>query len=327
MKELKMPIHVLQLLSLAGRIRPHHVSLPQIEVDLRKCMAGYKGEKAIEYHLRFLDKERYLILHDLRLRIGNTHLQIDVLILTPHCYIITEVKNIQGTLYFDPVFNQLIRSKDGFEEGFQDPTNQVKRQQFQLLEWLKMNNLPKAPLHSFIGISDPKTILKTSLNNHNISKSISHGIELPFKIENLRQKYNEPNVSQKDLKRIGRRLIKKNEPLIFDVFRKYGILQSDILKGVRCLKCERTPIRRDRGKWVCPTCEYDSKYAHYSSIMDYALLINLNFTNREISDFLLVDSKDITYGLLKEMGLPREGRNYKMPLDFVINHGYKRENY
>ncbi|WP_408010650.1 nuclease-related domain-containing protein [Pseudalkalibacillus sp. A8] len=106
--------------------------------------------------------------------------------LSPYFYTIVEVKNIMGTLYFDPVFNQLIRKKTyGYEVGFPDPTFQVKRQQSQFFKWLKQYNLPTAPVRYLIGIGDSKTILKTSINNHYISKWIVHKWAAAFKIESF----------------------------------------------------------------------------------------------------------------------------------------------
>ncbi|WP_082919413.1 nuclease-related domain-containing protein [Cytobacillus oceanisediminis] len=76
-----------------------------------------RGEEAVDYFLK--DLPEFIIVKDTRLSNGNgDFFQIDMLLLCPIFLLILEIKNISGTLYFDPAFNQLKMSKQENERGF-----------------------------------------------------------------------------------------------------------------------------------------------------------------------------------------------------------------
>ncbi|WP_197205174.1 nuclease-related domain-containing protein [Cytobacillus firmus] len=56
----------------------------------------------------------------------SINFQIDIIILTPYFISILEVKNISGSLYFNSIFTQMVRTIEDKEEGFPDPVKQVK---------------------------------------------------------------------------------------------------------------------------------------------------------------------------------------------------------
>ncbi|WP_261132481.1 nuclease-related domain-containing protein [Bacillus sp. Marseille-Q3570] len=325
-KKLQIPLNLLQLIALRRRIPPDHPKYPQLLKSYNKLRKGYRGEKKIEYQLRYLDANRYYIFHDIRLPIGNTHFQIDFLLLSPFLNIIVESKNIGGTLYFDPVFKQLIRRKpDGSEDVFPDPTLQVERQQSQLNKWLVENNLPTNLVEYLIGVSDSNTILKTSLKNHNISKWIVHQWSIAFKIEGFEKNYTHAEISEKDLKRIIRKILKKNEPQIEEILDNYNISDKEIVTGVQCTECFRFKMIRLRNKWKCPQCNFESKTAHQSAISDYALLMNPTFANRQIRPFLDGISPKTTNYLLNKMNIKKEGRKYFLNPQQIYDYADKGE--
>ncbi|WP_052144744.1 nuclease-related domain-containing protein [Halalkalibacter okhensis] len=111
-KERKIPLKILKLEALLRRLPAHHSIRNKIEEELKKRKAGYRGEQAIDYHLKTQPIDDGLILHDNRLKQGKDHFfQIDTLIVTTRFFMILEIKNITGTLYFDQEFQQLIRKK------------------------------------------------------------------------------------------------------------------------------------------------------------------------------------------------------------------------
>lgn len=131
-KPRKIPLSIRKLEALIRRLPPYHPKLPFISEELNKKMAGYKGESSLDFYLGFLDPKQYFIFHDLRLKDDSRFFQIDTLIVTKSYLLIIEVKNIAGTIHFDPLFNQLIRIKEGKEMAFPDPLLQVKRHELQL---------------------------------------------------------------------------------------------------------------------------------------------------------------------------------------------------
>jgi hypothetical protein len=186
-KERKYPINILKLEALIRRL-PYNYPKPQkIEEELAKSLAGYRGEQSVDYHLTFLPNKKYLILHALRLPgEGNRYFQLDTLILSSRFFLILEVKNFLGTLYFDQTFHQLIRTANGKEEAFQDPILQVRRQQQQLNLWLTKHKVPSIPIVPLIVISNPSTIIKAAPQHEEIlQNNVIHAATLPLKFELL----------------------------------------------------------------------------------------------------------------------------------------------
>ncbi|MCF6136789.1 nuclease-related domain-containing protein [Pseudalkalibacillus berkeleyi] len=330
--QINKPFIALQLMALLRRSPAKDRSHPKHSIIIRRLkrvMGGFRGEESVFYQLNYLPKEQFLILHGPRLSNENTYFQIDFLVLSPHFYTIIEVKNIYGELYFDPVFDQLIRKMpDGTQTGLQDPTSQVKIQKMQLRKWLKHHKLPIAPIKYLITVSDPKTILNTSLANHNISNWIIHKHALMSKFEHFIKANPKEIISNKDVKKIARKIKRKNEPLLSDVLDTYKFTPSQITSGVSCPKCLELPIPRHkyRKNWVCPTCRASSNQAYFEAIADYALLINNTFSNRQMRLFLHIDSDSTVYNLLKKMNIQTVGRKHSISLDDVYMYANKNFN-
>ncbi|MBA9028191.1 nuclease-related domain-containing protein [Peribacillus huizhouensis] len=68
--------------ALVRRLPENHPKRPLVEKDLAKRLAGYRGEKAVDYHLTEVSKKQSLILHDLRLKARTHYFQLDTIILT-----------------------------------------------------------------------------------------------------------------------------------------------------------------------------------------------------------------------------------------------------
>jgi hypothetical protein len=107
--------------ALLRELPPDHKKRPEIQYSLRKNLAGYRGEKELDYHFSFLPDESFLIFNDLRLpRSLNPQrfFQMDTLLLSPQFIVLIESKNIYGHLFFDSHTKQVIRTFDGKKEGF-----------------------------------------------------------------------------------------------------------------------------------------------------------------------------------------------------------------
>ena len=61
-------------------------------------MAGYYGEKSLDYHLSSLNQEKFDIYPGLRLSIRSQYFQIDSLVITTRFLLIIEIKNLKGEL-------------------------------------------------------------------------------------------------------------------------------------------------------------------------------------------------------------------------------------
>lgn len=307
-KERKIPLTIKKYEALLRRLPKNHPKREQIEEELAKSLAGYQGEKAIDYYLDFLPQDRYYIFHDLRLKVGDKkYTQIDTCILTSRFLLILEVKNISGTLFFDQSFHQLIRTKNEKEEGFPDPVLQVKRQQHFVTKWLQNNRFPSIPIETFIVISHPSSIIKTAPRHKEIYEKVLHSAYLPQKIEQLEKCYQKDILTLKVMKKISRHFIKKHTPLDFDVLSQFELSKSEILSGVHCPTCFTLPLVRKRGTWLCQKCPSSYKDAHVQTLHDYALLISPTITNRECRDFLHLSSPSIASKLLVSLSLKHWG--------------------
>ena len=201
LKPRKLPLSVQKYQALTRRTPPNHPKIPLIKENLRKGIAGYRGECAIDYPLTFLSNKKYSILHDVRLPDESRFFQMDSILICNEFILILEVKNIAGKLYFDPVFNQLIRTIGTEEKALSDPLTQVKRHEEQFQRWLNYNKLPSIPILSLVVISHPSTIITTSPENRNLNQIVIHRDQLPTKIMQFEKQYHEPLFQKKNARK------------------------------------------------------------------------------------------------------------------------------
>ncbi|QNF27103.1 nuclease-related domain-containing protein [Metabacillus elymi] len=309
LKHREFPLTIEKLEALLLRLPLKHPKIPIIIEDLKKRMAGYRGEEAIDYYLSFLEEKDYYIFHDIRLKGKNHYFQIDTLILTRKIAIIIEVKNISGTIYFDPIFKQLIQTKDQTEKAYQYPLIQLERQESQLKEWLVNNNLKEMKITSIVVISNPSTVIRSSPDDQIIHHKVIRKENLPAKIIQLEKSINSPDIEEKELKKISRKLLKKHTNADFSILARFKINESEILNGVICSSCNYLPLIRVKANWHCPKCNRKDKQAHIQAIKEYKLLVKPTISNAEMRYFLNITSPAIANRLLKSMNLRYTGSN------------------
>ncbi|MBS2969801.1 NERD domain-containing protein [Metabacillus sp. KIGAM252] len=307
-KPLQIPRSLKQLQALKRRLDPDHPNYEAVLQDLAIQTAGYKGEKEMEYPLSFLPAETYQIFHDLRLHDGIHFFQIDVLLLSRSFITILEVKNIAGTLIFDSDFNQLIRIQNNIKEPFPDPIVQVKRQRLQLVNWLRKNSLPVLPIQEYVAIGNPRTMLETSQNNHDILRKVLHCNTIPFKIKELEKVYQKEFLTSEQLDELSNKLLAAHSDLEKNMMSKHQISTHNILPGVYCIKCSKLTMRRLKNSvWMCGLCGITSKDAHIEALEDYAHLFQNSISNREAKSFLNLSSSSTVKRLLKSLNLDTTG--------------------
>ncbi len=314
-KKRTVPIEILILEALLRRLQPDHPKIPQIQAELAKRKKGYRGELSLNYYLDLIDTPEFLILHDIRLTDGKSFFQIDTLMITPYFFLILEVKNIAGTLYFEDESNQMIRTLNNEEEGMPNPILQALRHSRQFKNWLTQRKLPLLPIEHLVIISDPKTIIKAS--RPSIFTKVMHNANLPFTFEKFQNRHTKETLTMKEMKKIAGAIEKHHTPKKPDPLVQFFISQTEILKGVHCSKCSALPIERKRGYWYCDNCCAKSQDAYIQALKDYTLLIKPTFTNEEIRDFLQIPSSKLIFRLLKSMNLEytgeKKGRMYRLP--------------
>lgn len=258
---------------------------PDILSDRAKFNAGFNGEKSLDYHLTDLPQENYYIFHDLRLprdKTKNLYFQLDSLIITPHYCLIIEVKNLIGNLYFDHQFNQVIRTRNGIEEAFPDPIIQVEYQASCFKEWLSSHKIAGIPIFYLVVITNIHSVIKISPSYKKSLNKIVRGKDLIRTIHRLTKNYTHRYLSQKDIKKLSKLLIKNHKQINIDILKQYEIRKEDIATGVICPYCGKLPLKREMRHWLCLACSNKNAEAHIKAIYDYALLINSQVKNEEL---------------------------------------------
>jgi hypothetical protein len=310
-KKRTIPIHLQQLDALLRRIPKDHPKQKRISEDFSKRMAGYHGEQSIDYHLSFLSKQNYTILHDIRLYDGSHYFQLDTLILTTKFALFLEVKNIAGTLLFDSEFNQLVRiSNNGKPEGLPNPMLQIYRQQLQLRKIVPHN----LPIESLVVISNPRTLIKSTSNE--TPTNVIHSANLIKRISELNAIYKEDILSTTSWNKLANYILCSHRPLKVDILKSYDLTVSDLITGVQCPNCANFSMTRTRKSWKCPTCNFTFPNAHIQALKDYALLVQISVKNQHVRDFLHLTSLTTVKTLLQRLNFPHEGkckgRTYKL---------------
>ncbi|MFE8700616.1 nuclease-related domain-containing protein [Cytobacillus sp. FJAT-54145] len=316
-KPKRVPLFLRKLRALQKRLPQNHPKLPLILEELSKREAGYKGESSLDYHLSFLDPNQYFIFHDLRLRFQTHYFQMDILIVSRSFIVILEVKNIAGSLFFDTIFNQLIRTKDGVETAFQDPLIQIQRQESNLKNWLLNKQIPDMPIFSLVVISNPHTIIRTPPKYHYLNYKIIRPEIISNKINHFEITSEEVILTEKELKKLAKMINKEDTVLDSPILERFQIDSSELRKGVFCNSCGFLPMIRTHGSWYCPSCKTYCKNGHLQALNDYRLLVSNEITNMEMRKFLIISSRANTTRLLQSMNLSfignNKGRIYQLP--------------
>jgi hypothetical protein len=313
LNERKGPIKIAQLKALLRRISKNHPKKPLIMQELNRKKAGLWGEREVDRKLLRIDQDKYLIIRDIRLPNGDgTFFQIDTLVLSTCFILIIEAKNISGSLYFDLVNHQFYRiNEDGKHESFPDPVSQARLHLLQLRQWLLRHKFPTIYLDFLVSMTNPHSLYRVLQNGHPMEKKICANAGLTWEIDNLEEQYQKEMITEKELRKICKALLKAHTPLQpSEILQQYEISILDLLTGVHCPNCECIPLIYQGGKWHCPDCKRLFKDAHLGAIDDHFLLISPRITNSEFRRFVHLESRNVATKMLKNT-------------DFMVN-GTKR---
>ncbi|MGM0838143.1 MAG: nuclease-related domain-containing protein [Bacillota bacterium] len=318
-----MPSFLLTFFALLNRLCEEHQKYLVVKNDYERRKAGYYGEKSINYYLSLIPDitSDFKVFHNLRLPYKDSYFQIDLLLLFPSFFIILEVKNLTGTLIFDPAHQQLLQIKSiegvNTEKSIMDPVLQAKRQFTQFQSWLKTNKFSPLPGEFLAVLTNPNAIIKTLSNPELINERVIRSVGLSFKVEKYIQKYNDSTTNKKEWKKLSSQIQKGNVPIETNLLSLYEIDKSELLTGVQCSKCNRLGMNRCKGRWNCPQCYHTSKDAHLQALRDYSTLVSKIISIKEFCRFLKIDSIHTARRIIRSMNLPSKGntsdRKYILP--------------
>lgn len=311
-KERKIPLVILILEALCRRLSPNHPKYQEIQEELGRRRAGFQGEVAFDYYLRFLPKDKYMILHDLNLPDGDYNCQIDTLLISQEYALIIELKNMAGKLVFDTENEQFIQINNEREKGYPYPITQAERHQEYLRKLLKEHKYPSMPIEYEVVISNSyTTYVVTGKNTHKVKPRVCKADVFQNKISYFENQHTKPVLEARGLRKLCRLLMKMNTVPTSYILRKYGINKHNLSIGVFCPRCSYFPMIEKRAKWFCPSCKTYSKDAHISALMDYFLLIDSQITNQQFRDFCHITSPHTSKRFLISANLSYDPRTKK----------------
>ena len=217
-KSCSIPIKVTQIEELLPRLALNHPKRLALESELGRTTAGYWGEKSVSSILEVLPKNEYFIFHDIRLQGKPYPFQIDLLVLSSYFFLILEVKNMAGELYFDDSFKQIIRTLNNQTEAFDDPVMQVNLQRKQLQAWLSAKKLPLIPIETLVVSANSKAVLRAE--NKRLSDLVVRKNNLVTKIEDAGSKASARDHIEKRIEKTSKLIIKSTYALYSQFIRK-----------------------------------------------------------------------------------------------------------
>ncbi|MDF2608465.1 MAG: hypothetical protein K0S34_2667, partial [Bacillales bacterium] len=224
--------------------------------------------------------------------------------LTTNYIIILEVKYIRGTIEFDEVFHQLIRTnEDGSKDVYHDPVLQVIGYQKNLYNWLFKNKYYDVPIIPLVIVAHPNSIVVTNSKNKHYINTIVRSNFLISKLENIENKYNRKVFERKDLKKLCRHLIKNNIEDCYEVLNTYNVRRVDLLSGIYCYRCKQLSVKREHGVWICTICNHINNEAYIDALNDYVYLVSDIITNKNFRMFTNVESRRVFNRITEKLNI------------------------
>src|SRR5690625_841075 len=300
------PLVLKKLEAAVLRLPKNFPRLPEIQQEIGRRYKGYVGEQKVDYHLEILAPQ-FTIIQDVCLKVQGRKFQTDTIIITDHAIFFIESKNFDGPITFNTILKQFTRHDGKTETGYRYPITQAETYRLHLMNWLREHNFHNIPIHYFIAISDPSTVINVIGDAESIARIVVHGENVPQMIIKANEKIK--GNTRLASRQLGETILRGCVEQDFDILRKYEVKGSDILTGVRCPSCQRLGMERTRAYWRCPSCNYQSKKAHLSSIAEYLHLVKPWITNKESMRFLNIDSRNLATRLLKSANLIYDSKN------------------
>ncbi|ANU12155.1 nuclease [Planococcus antarcticus DSM 14505] len=291
---------------LLARLDHQHPQRPFLERELHWKTAGKRGEERIRKKFNeFYQEEEFHTLWNVNLKIDNWFVQMDGLLLTEHCAIIIESKNISGQLHFDEKTGEFFRvNPTGEKTVMENPKIQLNKHIRFLTHFFKMKkiNLSVAGLIVFTA-KDCEFISKP----HGVSicktyQMIEYLLEIlqafPLEAENIK------------LSKIKKLILTNQTPYKqAPLCTYYFIDPKDLNPGVYCPNCKILTMQRAKRNWICTECGVRNASAHILAIQEYLTFVETNITNQKLREFCGFESRAVATRLLSQLDLKRIGKS------------------
>ena len=283
-----MPENYHALTRLKARLSEQHEKYSSIIEKLDQISAGYYGEMRTD---RFIEEVQFPqqvhIIPDLHFRLhAKRYIQIDTLILTKSYILITEIKNITGSLRFKEYPNKLVRIVDNQEEKpFDCPLTQLDRNCDGISKILTKINL-KLPIHQALVFPSQNTIIENAPQNRNIF----FVKQFPLFIQKLNKL--PPVLTENQFILLSNKLIRINKNFTTKPLCEHLKINPEILKkGVLCKNCNAALQRISLRTWICNACKSIDNNPIPRNIEDLFLLIKPNISIKDCMHYLQINSR------------------------------------
>jgi hypothetical protein len=227
---------------------------------------GYDGEVRFDSFIENLQCE-CIIINDLLLKLNNTVLQIDSLIITPEILHFYEVKNYEGDFYYD---SDKMYTKSKSE--INNPLNQLNRGVSLLRQLLQNLGYHIRIDPSVIFINPAFTLYQSPL-----TKPFIFPTQMDRYIRTLNMI---PSKLQSKHKKLAEQLVSLHcTESPFQQLPRYSFEQ--LKKGIPCVKCASFTLTVEGTKCVCQKCGYREVVA--DSVMRNVKEYQLLFPERKIT--------------------------------------------
>lgn len=179
---------------------------------------------------------------------------------------------------------------------------------------------PSIPITTLVVMTNRSTVLNNSSPHEKYQNVI--------RVENIEERnlslltyHQKEHLPIKQVGKVSGLLLRKDTPLIAFPDEIYGISPEEIITGVQCPECWHLPMLRKYGHWHCLRCSWKSKDAHISALRDYSLLLSQQITNKQLRNFLHLESRKTALQILHSMNLHSTGATNNKTYHFT-HHTY-----
>ncbi|MDN7240288.1 nuclease-related domain-containing protein [Planococcus sp. N028] len=294
------------------RLPTHSPERSFLEKELYNITAGMRGEQRLMKKLiEFYSQEKYEIIWNNSLSLGNWPVQIDGLLLTSRVAIVIESKNISGELHFDNDTGEFYRIDSLAGKTVMDnPAIQIEKHVRFMKNWLREHAII-LPVDGLLVFTAKQSELKSLPQNIRTCRT-HQMIERLFQIIN---DYPTPTYTKSSLLTIRRLIENKQTPYIQKpLIEQYSIQPYLFNTGVYCTHCRTPTIKKHRRTWLCEECGLEDKKAPHQAVLEHFALFGGPVSNKEIRSFTGINDRHVIKRLLTDLDLSKEGakknRNY-----------------
>ncbi|WP_107838143.1 nuclease-related domain-containing protein [Metasolibacillus meyeri] len=296
-----------QLEAIVRRVDELHPNYSYFKEQLAMVDAGISGENEVQFFLQELTVPHRIIRNLSFFSAQQQRHEIDFVVIFPSLIVCFEVKNMAGSLHFDAEASQLLRTRADVIERFPNPIEQLNRH-LRVLSSL----FPTIPIRGAVVIANRRAIITSKP----LDFPIFHADYIPSFIEKSLLMYTEPVLC---LDEVYHDLMSLHAP-----HKKPFSFSIEQLKyGVFCVRCT-AKMHFAQGKFLCPHCRFQDRYACLQALHDFRLLVDTKITNQQFCRLCDLPSRYVAKRLLRFLPIVKRGKYtyYEIP-EQIFMIGYE----